>query len=120
MIPVPDYEFYTEVYGGTATEAAFGELLPAAASAVGWLIGFNEPQERHEVPCKRAVCAALDSYATTGTGNAIKAAGDTSMTIGSFSVSTGVRADSRTPDRAARDAAETELFSTGLLFAGVR
>ena len=77
MIPVPDYEFYTEVYGGTATEAAFGELLPAAASAVGWLIGFNEPQERHEVPCKRAVCAALDSYATTGTGNV------GSMTIGS-------------------------------------
>ncbi len=114
MIPVPDYEFYTEVYGGTATEAAFGELLPAAASAVGWLIGFNEPQERHEVPCKRAVCAALDSYATTGTGNV------GSMTIGSFSVSTVLRADRRTPDRAARDAAETELFSTGLLFAGVR
>ncbi len=114
MIPVPDYEFYTEVYGGTATEAAFGELLPAAASAVGWLIGFNEPQERHEVPCKQAACAALDSSATTGTGNV------GSMTIGSFSVSTGVRADSRTPDRAARDAAETELFSTGLLFAGVR
>ncbi|MEY8460136.1 hypothetical protein AALA69_03280 [Eggerthellaceae bacterium 24-137] len=114
MIPVPDYEFYSGEYKGAATEAAFGELLPAAASAVGWLIGFNEPQEHHEVPCKRAVCAALDSYATTGTGNV------GSLTIGSFSTSTGVRADSRTPDQAARDAAEAELFGTGLLFAGVR
>lgn len=114
MVPVPDYTFYVDEYGGCASEAAFGELLPVAASAVGWLIGFNEPQERHEVPCKRAVCAALDSYAVTGTGNV------GSMSIGSFSVSAGVRADSRTPDRAARDAAEGELFPTGLLFAGVR
>ncbi len=34
-----DYRFYSRVYGGGLSEAAFGSVLPDAARHVSWLVG---------------------------------------------------------------------------------
>lgn len=117
MMPAPDYGFYAEEYKGSSPEEVFSELLPRAVAQAALLVGFNRSRAEHEVPLKRAVCAAVDSYAETGTAQMA------SLSIGEFSVTRGGVAQDgalKSPDEAARDAAAAELLATGLLFAGAR
>jgi hypothetical protein len=56
------YEFYSEVYGGGLSEAAFGLALPAASAHVRWLCGGRRPcrGEVERIAARRGIELAHD------------------------------------------------------------
>lgn len=107
----PDYAWYVQEWGGTASEEEFKALIKPAVSRVAYLIGFNEPDEGDFPALKDASCAALDAYREWGEGP------DSGFTVGTFSVSgSGQEVGTAKADAAIRGL----LLKTGLLFQGVR
>lgn len=72
-------EWYRDSYGGSLSEAAFGEPLPLADAHVRWLCAVKGAKTTRNV-FKRAVCAAVDALAEYGAGEV------GGYTIGEFSV----------------------------------
>lgn len=107
------YEFYSQVYGGGLSEAAFGLALPAAERHVRWLVDAREPVEDELVAYQRAVCAACDAFAEFGEGQV------GGFSIGDFKV-THYEDEGTTGEEIATQAALRELVGTSLAFAGVR
>jgi hypothetical protein len=62
------YQFYSQVYGGGLSEAAFGLALPAASRHVRWLVDGAEPSNDELEAYQGAVCAAVDAFAEFGEG----------------------------------------------------
>lgn len=108
----PDYSFYTDTYGGSASEANFNAQLPAAVAQVDWMVWPNEVWADQEEAYKKAVCACVDVYLEYGTGYV------GGFTIGSFRVDSGtgkVSASDIAVDKAAR-----YLVQAGLMWGGLR
>ena len=103
----PDYGWYSEEWGGSATEALFGANVGMAEGVVMQLVGFNEGSPAQEAAYRRAVCAAVDALAAYGPDFA-------SMTVGSFSVSAGAK----TGRQIAMEDASAQLARSGLLWGG--
>ena len=102
------YQFYSEVYGGGLSEAAFGLALPAASRHVRWLVGGAEPSEDELERYQRAVCAAVDAFAEFG-----------EFSLGDFKV-THYEDEGTTGEEIATANALKELVGTSLAFCGVR
>lgn len=109
-----DYRFYTQVYGGTATRAAFDASLPAAEQHVAWLCDHHCPGPEARTAYKRAICAALDVFAEYGQGQV------GGFSIGDFRMTSYEGRGSATGDALATEAALCELSATPLAFAGAR
>lgn len=107
------YQFYSQVYGGGLSEAAFGLALPAASRHVRWLVGGSEPSGEELESYQRAVCAAVDAFAEFGEGQV------GGFALGDFKV-THYEDEGTTGEEIATDAAIKELVGTTLVFCGVR
>ncbi len=107
------YQFYSEVYGGGLSEAAFGASLPAAIRHVRWLCDGREPADDELVAYQRAVCAAVDAFAEFGEGQV------GGFVLGDFKV-THYEDEGTTGEEIATAAALKELVGTSLAFSGVR
>lgn len=107
------YGFYTQVYGGGLSEAAFGLALPAATRHVRWLCGGRRPCRGEVVAYRRAICAAVDAFAEFGAGQV------GGFSIGDFKV-THYEDEGTTGEEIATQAALRELVGTSLAFVGVR
>ena len=108
-----DYAYYSQVYGGGLSEAAFGLALPAASRHVRWLVSGAEPSEDELESYQRAVCAAADAFAEFGEGQV------GGFSLGDFKV-THYEDEGTTGEEIATDAAIKELVGTTLVFCGVR
>lgn len=113
MAAAVTYEFYSQVYGGGLSEAAFGLALPAAARHVRWLVGGAEPCENELESYQRASCAAVDAFAEFGEGQV------GGFSLGDFKV-THYEDEGTTGEEIATQEALKELVGTSLVFAGVR
>lgn len=113
MAAAVTYEFYSQVYGGGLSEAAFGLALPAAARHVRWLVGDAEPCENELESYQRALCAAVDAFAEFGEGQV------GGFSLGDFKV-THYEDEGTTGEEIATQEALKELVGTSLVFAGVR
>ena len=113
MAAAVTYQFYSEVYGGGLSEAAFGASLAAASRHVRWLVGGVEPAEYELVAYQRAVCAAVDAFAEFGEGQV------GGFALGDFKV-THYEDEGTTGEEIATQAALKELVGTSLAFSGVR
>lgn len=110
----PDYEFYSEVYGGKVPEEAFAEGLAEAESFVKHLVGWNPVDtEERQTAYKRACCAAVEAFALYGDG----ALGG--FKIGNFSTTQTASTGSDNARDVARQKAMGELVGCGLLWGGV-
>lgn len=107
------YQFYSEVYGGGLSEAAFAASLPAAARHARWLCDGREPDDDELVAYQRAVCAAVDAFAEFGEGQV------GGFALGDFKV-THYEDEGTTGEEIATADALKELVGTSLAFAGVR
>lgn len=108
-----DYAYYSQVYGGGLSEAAFGDSIALAEAHVRWLCSGN----RVHVCCaayKRAVCAACDAFAEFGCGET------NGFKLGDFEVRRYAGDDAASGEEMATRAALRELTGTGMAFAGVR
>lgn len=116
-LPSATYETYQD-RGGKLSEAAFKASLRAAQASVREAMGFNIPEDtEQEDVYLNAVCAAVDVDAAYGASGGI---GESvaSLSIGSFSVSTG--ASTLNPyEMDMQRAIRRELSGSGLLYAGV-
>ncbi len=108
-----DYAYYSEIYGGGLSEAAFGASLPAAERHVNWLCWNRTPACCELAAWKRAVCAAVDAFAEFGEGQV------GGFALGDFKV-THYEDEGTTGEEIATQAAMKELVGTSLLFSGVR
>ena len=108
-----DYAYYSQVYGGGLSEAAFGDSIALAEAHVRWLCSGN-----HVHACcsayKRAVCAACDAFAEFGCGET------NGFKLGDFEVRRYASDDAASGEEMATQAALRELAGTGMAFAGVR
>ena len=111
MASTVTYEWYADSYGGSLSEAAFGESLPMAEAHVKWLCAVNGAKTTCNV-YKRAVCAALDAFAEYGAGEV------GGYTIGEFSVK-NYASQQTTGEELATEAALRELGLSGMAFCGV-
>lgn len=109
-----DYRFYSRVYGGGLSEAAFGSVLPDATRHVGWLVDWRCPSRCERDEYKRAVCAVCDVFAQYGKGQV------GGFAIGEFRMNSYDGRGSVTGEQLATQAAAQELAGTTLLFCGVR
>lgn len=107
------YEFYSQVYGGGLSEAAFGLALPSALRHVRWLVGGVEPGEDELENYLRAVCAAVDAFAEFGEGQV------GGFSLGGFKV-THYEDEGTTGEEITTADALKELVGTSLAFSGVR
>lgn len=108
MVEAPAYAYYAGEWNGPLSQDAYEALCGRASGLVSHLIGWSAVGPGDEDAVARAVCAAADSFAETGTTGG-------SFTIGKFSMSGG-----QSPDGAAMAAAREQLSATGLLFGGLR
>ena len=115
----PDYEFFKE-YGGTLDEGSFNAALPHALAEVKRITWPNIVTDTDEEEAyKRAVCAAIIVDAAYSFSGGV-GEGISSMTVGSFSVSTTTNASGTTAyDADMAKAIQGELVGTGLLFMGI-
>lgn len=113
MAVVATYQFYSEVYGGGLSEAAFGLALPSASRHVQWMVGGREPTEDELESYQRAVCAAVDAFAEFGEGQV------GGFALGDFKV-THYEDEGTTGEEIATQEALKELMGTSLAFSGVR
>lgn len=113
MAAVVTYQFYSQVYGGGLSEAAFGLALPAATRHVRWLVGGMEPGDDELESYQRAVCAAVDAFAEFGEGQV------GGFSLGDFKV-THYEDEGTTGEEIATQEALKELVGTSLAFCGVR
>ena len=107
------YEFYSGVYGGGLSEAAFGDVVGVAETHVRWLCGLRGADCR-TVAFRRAVCAAAEAFAEFGRGQV------GGFALGDFKVSRYADDSGVTGEDMATEAALKELWGTGYAFAGVR
>ena len=107
-----DYTFYSEVYGGGLSEAAFGSSVGVAETHVRWLCA-NRCVRATSVAFKRAVCAATDAFAEFGSGQV------GGFALGDFKV-THYEDEGTTGEEIATQEALKELAGTSLVFCGVR
>ena len=105
--------FYSQVYGGGLSEAAFGLALPAATRHVRWLVGGAEPSDDELEAYQRAVCAAVDAFAEFGE---VQVGG---FSLGDFKV-THCEDEGTTGEEIATADALKELVGTSPAFSGVR
>ena len=108
-----DYAYYSQVYGGGLSEAAFGDSAGRAEAHVRWLCSAKGVCAT-STAFKRAVCAACDAFAEFGMGQV------GGMTLGDFKVSRYADDKGVTGEELATQAALKELADTGYAFAGVR
>ena len=108
-----DYAYYSQVYGGGLSEAAFGDLLPSAEAHVKWLCAEKGPN-KDETAHRRAVCAVVDVFAEFGQGQV------GGMSIGDFRMTRYASDEGVTGEDMATKAALKELVDTGMAFCGVR
>lgn len=109
---VADYEFYSDVFGGTLSEAAFYDCLPKSLKHVQWLTNYREPFGACEIrKYKRAICAAVEAFSDYGDG----AIG---FTLGNFKTNVRDGVSFSAEDRAT-EAALRELGQSNLGFCGV-
>lgn len=113
MAAAVTYRFYSQVYGGGLSEAAFGLALPAASRHVRWLVGGREPGEDELDAYRRAVCAAVDAFAEFGEGQV------GGFALGDFKV-THYEDEGTTGEEIATSDALKELMGTSLAFCGLR
>ncbi len=106
------YEFYRDSFGGSLSEAAFGESLPVVEAHVRWLCALKGADGACEA-FKRAVCAAADAFAEYGAGEV------GGYAIGEFSVK-NYASQQTTGEELATAAALRELGMCGMAFSGVR
>lgn len=117
MSTLPTYQFYSEVYYGKNSEAAFNSSLRCAASKVRNIIWPNEVTEDTEEAYQLAVCAAIDvDIAYGGSGGIGEDVG--SLSIGSFSISGG-NANTSSYASDMEQAIREQLVGTGLLYMGI-
>ena len=109
-----DYEFYNQMYGGTASRAAFESALSAASQHVAWLCDHQCPGAENRRAYKRAICAALDVFSEYGQGQV------GGFAIGDFRMTGYEGRGTATGDALATQAALRELSGTPLAFAGAR
>ena len=109
-----DYRFYSRVYGGGLSEAAFGSVLPDASLHVRWLVGGRAPARCERDEYKRAICAVCDVFAQYGRGQV------GGFSIGDFRMSSYEGRGSVSGTDLATLSARQELAGTSLLFTGVR
>lgn len=117
----PDYGFYRDEWGGDAGEADFSALLPHAVAAVVAAVWPNRPTTyADDYAYRRAVCAAVDADRAYGGTHGVGTGAAGSLTLGSFSASSGGAGGSDSDAYAAelRAAVAAQLVGTGLLFAG--
>ena len=107
------YEYYSEVYGGGLSEAAFSDNVGVAEAHVRWLCA-NRRVRTDSRAYKRAVCAAVDAFAEFGAGQI------GGLAIGDFKASRYADDSGVTGEDMATQAALRELAHTGYAFAGVR
>ncbi|MBD9245396.1 MAG: hypothetical protein EGQ66_06235 [Coriobacteriaceae bacterium] len=107
------YEFYSQVYGGGLSEAAFGLALPAATRHVRWLVGGAESGDGELESYQWAVCAAVDVFADFGEGQV------GGFALGGFKVIYYEDEGTIGEEIATADALR-ELVGTSLAFSGVR
>jgi len=107
-----DYAYYSQVYGGSLSETAFGDLLPAAETHVIWLCAGVGACEDDAL--KRAACAVIDVFAEFGQGQV------GGMSIGDFRITRYASDEGVTGEDMATKAALKELADTGMVFCGVR
>ena len=112
MAAAVTYQFYSQVYGGGLSEAAFGLALPAASRHVRWLVSGAEPSEDELESYQRAVCAAADAFAEFGEGQV------GGFSLGDFKVA-HYEDEGTTREEIATANASKELVGTSLAFAGV-
>ena len=62
-----DYAYYSQVYGGGLSEAAFGDSAGLAETHVRWLCE-GRGADKDSAEFKRAVCAACEAFAEFGMG----------------------------------------------------
>lgn len=114
MAPTVDYRYYSQVYGGQASEEAFEEAIRPACDHVRWFCHGAEPcGKRLRELYKRALCACVDAFAEHGDG--------AGFSLGDFTWRP-TRANGRGgsgADAASRACVEI-LGCTPLAFAGVR
>lgn len=106
---------------GEIGQGDFDAALPFAEAAVRDLVGFNEPSLPYELTAwKRAVCSAIRVDRAYGFSHGL-ADGLASVTLGSYSASSGAASDgsARSWEADVRDAARRELAGTGLLYQGI-
>ena len=108
-----DYAYYSQVYGGGLSEAAFLDMLPAAEAHVRWLCSMRRVCTG-SAPYKRAVCAVVDAFAEFGQGQV------GGVALGDFRVTRYASDEGVTGEDMATKAALKELCGTGMAFAGVR
>lgn len=106
------YDWYRDSYGGSLSEAAFGESLPLADAHVRWLCVVKGASTTCNV-FKRAVCAAAEAFAEYGAGEV------GGFSIGEFSVK-NYENKGTTGEELATQAALGELGLSGMAFTGVR
>ncbi len=111
MASAVTYEFYRDSFGGSLSEAAFGESLPLAEAHVRWLCALKGADSTCEA-FKRAVCAAADAFAEYGAGEV------GGYAIGEFSVK-NYASQQTTGEELATAAALRELGMSGMAFTGV-
>ncbi|WP_261429089.1 hypothetical protein [Xiamenia xianingshaonis] len=105
------YGFYRDSFGGSLSEAAFGESLPLAEAHVRWLCALRGADDACEA-FRRAVCAAADAFAEYGAGEV------GGFQIGEFSVK-NYASQQTTGEELATEAALRELGLSGMAFTGV-
>ena len=115
-----DHTYYKDVYGGSLGEDDFNASLKHAVARVREVIGFNEPAtEQQKAAYANAVCAAIEVDTQYGSSHGI-GEGLSSLSIGSFSASSGASgsyASSYDADMAT--AIRRELIGSGLLYQGI-
>ncbi len=111
MASTVTYGFYRDSFGGSLSEAAFGESLPLAEAHVRWLCAVKGADAESE-PFMRAVCAAADAFAEYGAGEV------GGYAIGEFSVK-NYASQQTTGEELATAAALRELGISGMAFTGV-
>lgn len=122
-LPEVTYQDY-QAWGGTLEEGAFSASLRAAVGRVRHVIGFNVPENDDEAAAyANAVCAAVDVDAAYGASGGV-GEGAQSLSIGSFSVGSGVSYANAGGFMSEYDqdmlrAIRAELIGTSLLYQGV-
>lgn len=114
---IPDYQFYSDVFGGELGAEGFAEALPSAVRLMRGLTTFDRVGARWDSSDAeawlRACCAACDAFAEFGEGRV------GGYAVGDFKV-TNYMEKGTTGREVALEAALGELDGTGLAFGGVR
>lgn len=86
---VVDYEFYTNVYGGTVDETSFPALCARASDIIGavthWVDAATIAPALHQTLYKKAICAQVDFLSINGIDSANETA-TAGFTVGKVTV----------------------------------